>query len=52
MHIYALVPTLTISSVNAVLAVSSGSLRHSLDFATTAMVFGFMLKLGAAPVHQ
>jgi NADH:ubiquinone oxidoreductase subunit 2 (subunit N) len=54
-HLYAIVPSLSFEVVNAVLAASYNEvpeLGSALDFATTAIAFGFMLKLGAAPVHQ
>ena len=48
-------PSLSFEVVNALLSRSYGEtleLNAALDFATTAIAFGFMLKLGAAPVHQ
>jgi NADH-quinone oxidoreductase subunit N len=54
-HFYTLVPSLTFSIIYALLQqapVESAALVNSLEFATTAIAFGFMLKLGAAPMHQ
>lgn len=55
MHLYALVPSLSFEVVNAMLRQSYGELpgfNAAIDFATTSIAFGFMLKLGAAPAHQ
>jgi len=54
-HLYAIVPSLSFEVINALLSRCYGEvpqLNIALDFATTAIAFGFMLKLGAAPVHQ
>jgi NADH-quinone oxidoreductase subunit N len=54
-HVYALVPSLSFRVVQAVLQYStleSYDFINSFEFATTAIAFGFMLKLGAAPAHQ
>jgi len=54
-HLYAIVPSLSFEVVNGLLSRSYAEIPGfgtSLDFATTAIAFGFMLKLGAAPVHQ
>ena len=54
-HIYAVIPSLSTDITNYLLssAHSGGiALNNSLDFATTAIALGFMIKLGAAPTHQ
>jgi NADH-quinone oxidoreductase subunit N len=54
-HIYALVPSLSFEVANVLLLKAhdeSHELSTALNFATTAIAFGFMLKLGAAPAHQ
>jgi NADH-quinone oxidoreductase subunit N len=54
-HIYAVVPSLSFEVVNALLLKAHDEvydLNAALNFATTAIAFGFMLKLGAAPAHQ
>lgn len=54
-HIYALLPSLSFSALNTILYSSYGeavNVTNALEFATTAITFGFMLKLGAAPTHQ
>lgn len=55
MHLYAVVPSLSFEVINALLSRAHNEvpeLNMALDFASTAIAFGFMLKLGAAPVHQ
>jgi len=54
-HFYTIVPSFTFNIINILLQqapAESAVLSNSLEFATTAIAFGFMLKLGAAPVHQ
>lgn len=54
-HFYTIVPSFTFNIINVLLQqapVESAILANSLEFATTAIAFGFMLKLGAAPMHQ
>jgi len=54
-HIYTLVPSLNFAVSNTLLQQSffeSANLSNALEFATTSIAFGFMLKLGAAPMHQ
>lgn len=48
-------PSLSFEVINTLLSHTYGEvpeLSTALDFATTAIAFGFMLKLGTAPVHQ
>ena len=54
-HIYAIVPSLSTEVVSLLFNAAHSEkviLNNSLDFATTAIAFGFMIKLGAAPTHQ
>jgi hypothetical protein len=54
-HIYAVIPSLSTETLNILLSAACAEdiiLNNSLDFATTAIAFGFMTKLGAAPTHQ
>lgn len=55
MHLYAIVPSLSFEVINALLTRAHNETPEvgiAIDFASTAISFGFMLKLGAAPVHQ
>lgn len=54
-HVYTIVPTLNSGVINFILDnvyLEPAEINNSLNFATTAMTFGFMLKIGAAPGHQ
>ncbi len=54
-HLYAVVPSLSFEVINSLLTHSRSEVPElitAVDFATTAIVFGFMIKLGAAPLHQ
>jgi NADH:ubiquinone oxidoreductase subunit 2 (subunit N) len=54
-HLYAIVPSLCFEVTRALLVSAHGEISElsaALDFASTAIAFGFMIKLGAAPVHQ
>lgn len=55
MHIYAVIPSLSIEIIDHVLNNAHAQYidrADSLNFATATISFGFMLKIGAAPVHQ
>lgn len=55
MHIYAVIPSLSTEIISHVL--NNAHTQHTdradaLNFAATAISFGFLLKIGAAPAHQ
>ena len=55
MHFYAIAPSLSFEIINALLDnayLETVPVEESLNFASSAVVLGFMIKLGAAPVHQ
>lgn len=55
MHIYAVIPALSTELVGHVFNNAHAEYidrTDALNFAAATISFGFMLKIGAAPVHQ
>lgn len=56
-HIYALIPSLSYNAVFSLsnillIGIQTNPILESLEFATTSILVGFLIKLGAAPTHQ
>jgi len=56
-HIYALIPSLSYNAVFSLsnillIGIQTNPILESLEFATTSILVGFLIKLGAAPIHQ
>lgn len=53
-HLYAIIPNVSFSVIKFLTdhTTLSNQFSSSLEFATTAITLGFLIKLGAAPTHQ
>lgn len=51
-HIYSFIPTLSLDIIKVILMDSSNSIGNSLEFASSMILIGLLIKLGAAPLHQ